>query len=162
MTAWTRISHQHVQHITKQQHNPSHMETSKHTNSKSKQRHEYRHIIQAHLPSLTDSKKLEKTLLPSIRNNIPPISAQHGFTSNHSTSTALHNTIATGFNQNKPPESTITVAIDMSKTFDNGIGLYKIKVDDHKTMSTYGAALLCITEQLYYVIKTTCLLFKDV
>ena len=43
---------------------------------------------------------LEKTLLPYI-------STQHGFKSNHSTSIALHNinnTIATGFNQNKPPE----------------------------------------------------------
>ena len=46
---------------------------------------------------------------------------QHGFKSNHSRSTALHNinnTIATGFNQNKPPERSITVALDMSKAFD--------------------------------------------
>ena len=77
-------SHQHVQHITKQQHHPSHMETSKHhTNSKTKQRHEQRHIIQTHLTSLSDSKTMEKALLPYITNNIPHISTQHGFKSNH-------------------------------------------------------------------------------
>ena len=51
--------------------------------------------------SLLSVIALEKTLLPYITNNIPHISTQHGFTSNHSTSTALHNinnTIATGFN----------------------------------------------------------------
>ena len=61
---------------------------------------------------------LEKTLLPYVTNNI---STQNGFKSNHYTSTALHNinkTIATGFNQNTPPERTITVALDMSKAFD--------------------------------------------
>ena len=95
------------------------METSKHhTNSKSKQRHEHRHIIQTHLTSVSDSKTLEKTLLPYITNNIY---TQHGFKSNHATSTALHNinnTIATGFYQNKPPERTITVALDIIKAFD--------------------------------------------
>ena len=66
------------------------------------------------------AKTLEKTLLPYITNNVPHISTQHGFKSNHSTSTARHNinnTIATCFNQNKPPERTITVALDMSKAF---------------------------------------------
>ena len=77
--------------------------------------------IQTHLTSLSDSKTLEKTLLPYITNNIRHISTQHGFKSNHYTSTALHNinnTIATDFNQNKPPERTITVALDISKAFD--------------------------------------------
>ena len=36
-------------------------------------RHEHRHIIQTHLTSLSDSKTLEKTLLPYITNNIPHI-----------------------------------------------------------------------------------------
>ena len=52
------------------------------------------------------AKTLEKSLLPYTTNNIPHISAQHGFKCNHFTGTALHNTnntIAIGFNQNKPP-----------------------------------------------------------
>ena len=67
------------------------------------------------------AKTLEKTLLLYITNNIPHISTQHGFKSNHSTSTTQYNiniTIATGFNQNKQPERTITVTLDKSKTFD--------------------------------------------
>ena len=67
------------------------------------------------------AKPQEKTLLPYITNNILHISKQHGFKSNHSTSTAIHNinnTIATGFKQNKPPERTIAVALDMSKAFN--------------------------------------------
>ena len=65
------------------------------------------------------AKTLERTLLPYITSNI---SMHLGFKSNYSTSTALHNinnTIATGFSQNKPPERTITVALGMSKAFDN-------------------------------------------
>ena len=64
------------------------------------------------------AKTLENTLIPYIIYNI---STQHGFKSNQSTSTALHNinnTIATGFNQNKPPERTLTVALDTSNAFD--------------------------------------------
>ena len=95
-TTWTRIPHQHVQYITKQQYHPSYMETSKHhSNPKTKRRHERKHIIQTHLTSLSDSKTLEKTLLPYITDNI---STQHSLKSNNSTSTVLHNinnTIAT-------------------------------------------------------------------
>ena len=87
-TARTRIPHQHVQHITKQQHHPSHMETSKHhTNSKTKQRHEHRHFIQTHLTSLGDSKTLDKTLLPCITNNLP-----HNMASKATTLQAQHYT----------------------------------------------------------------------
>ena len=81
------------------------------------------------------AKTLEKTLLPYITNNIPHISTQHGFKSNHSTSTALHNinnTIATGFNQNKPPERTLTVALDMSKAFDT-VSIHTLTHKLHQT-----------------------------
>ena len=77
----------------------------------------YRSISLLSVISIT----LEKTLLPYITKNIPHISTQHGFKSNHSTSISLHNinnTIATGFNQIKPPERTITVALYMSKAFE--------------------------------------------
>ena len=92
------------------------------------------HIIQTHLTSLRDSKTLEKTLLPYITNNIQHIST-HGFKSNHSTSTTLHNinnTIATGFNPNKPPERTITVALDMSKAFDT-VNIHTLAHKLHQT-----------------------------
>ena len=67
---------------------------------------------------------LEKTLLPYITNNIPHISTQHGFKSNHSTSTALHNinnTIATGMNQNKPPKQTTRKHTHSSTRHEQGI-----------------------------------------
>ena len=46
---------------------------------------------------------------------------QHGYKTQHSTVTALYtldNTVAKGFNQLAPPARTITVALDMSKSFD--------------------------------------------
>ena len=63
------------------------------------------------------AKTPEKTILPYITANTP---TQHGFKSQHSYSavTALNNTVAKGFNQMVPPARTITVALDMSKTFD--------------------------------------------
>ena len=85
------------------------------------------------------AKTLEKTLLPYITNNIPHIPTQHGFKSNHSTSTAPHNinnTIATGFNQNKPPERTITVALDMSKAFDT-VNIHTLSHKLHQTNIPY-------------------------
>ena len=81
------------------------------------------------------AKTLEKTLLPYTTNNIPHISTQQGLKSNHSASTALHsinNTIATGLNQNKPPELTITVALDMSKVFDT-VNIHTLTNKLHQT-----------------------------
>ena len=46
---------------------------------------------------------------------------QHGYKTQHPTTTALHtlnNTVAKGFNQMAPPARTITVALDMSKSFN--------------------------------------------
>ena len=88
--------------MIKQQHHPSHMETSKHhTYSKTKQSHDISTSYRPIAPLSVIAKTLEKTLLPYIPNNIPHIYTQHGFKSKHSTSTTLHainNTIATGFN----------------------------------------------------------------
>ena len=67
------------------------------------------------------AKTLEKSLLPYITANIPSTPTQHGYKIQHSTVTALHtvnNTVARGFNLMAPPARTITVALDMSKTFD--------------------------------------------
>ena len=67
------------------------------------------------------SKTLEKVLLPYVTQNIPQNKHQHGFKSNHSTTTALHqltNQIIQGFNQKIPPQRTIVVSLDLSKAFD--------------------------------------------
>ena len=64
------------------------------------------------------AKTLEKSLLPYITANIP---MQHRNKTQHSTVMALHtvnNTVAKGFNQMAPHALTITVALDMSKSFD--------------------------------------------
>ena len=100
----------------------THLDTSKHhDNTNTQQIQEHRHIIHTHPSSLSDSKILEKTLLPYITKNIPHVSTEHGFTSNHSTNTVLHhinNTIAICFNQNKPAGCTLTVALGMNNAFD--------------------------------------------
>ena len=67
------------------------------------------------------AKTLEKSLFPYITANMPNTPMQHGYKTQHSTVTGLHtlnNTVAKGFNQMAPPARTITVALDMSKTFD--------------------------------------------
>ena len=67
------------------------------------------------------AKTLEKSLLPYITANIPNTPTQHGYKTQHYTVTALHtfnNTVAKGFYQMAPPARTITVALDMSKTFN--------------------------------------------
>ena len=67
------------------------------------------------------AKTLEKSLLPYITANIPNTPMQHGYKTQHPKVTALHtlnNPVAKGFNQMTPPARTITVALDMSKSFD--------------------------------------------
>ena len=66
------------------------------------------------------AKTLEKCLLPYITANITETPTQHGYKAQHSTVTALHtlnNTVAKGFNQMAPPARTITVALDIGKSF---------------------------------------------
>ena len=67
------------------------------------------------------AKTLEKCLLPYITANITQTPTQHGYKAQHSTVTALHtlnNTVTKRFTQMVQPARTITVALDMSKTFD--------------------------------------------
>ena len=88
------------------------MEVGLHSpNLKTQQRHRQGHLIQAHIPPLSNY----------ITATIPNTPMQHGNKTQHSTVTALHtlhNTVAKGFNQMAPPARTITVALDMSKAFD--------------------------------------------
>ena len=65
-------------------------------------------------------KVLEALLLPTLNTHLPLNQAQHGFRPLHSTTSALlqlSTQVATGFNQRKP-ERTVAVAIDISKAFD--------------------------------------------
>ena len=74
------------------------------------------------------AKTLEKIILPYITQNIDLPDHQHGFRQHRSTTTALHqinNTIITGFNQKRPPERTVAIALDMSKAFDT-VHLHKL------------------------------------
>jgi len=69
----------------------------------------------------TPSKILERLVLNNITPHIPLSPSQHGFRSEHSTSTLLtHLTQTTleGLNTNKPASRTIIAAIDISKAFD--------------------------------------------
>ena len=63
---------------------------------------------------------MEKVILSHITQNTPQ-HIQHGFKTQHSTTTALHqltNKITLGFNQKPPPHRTIVVSPDLSKAFD--------------------------------------------
>merc|ERR1711888_284015 len=65
-------------------------------------------------------KVFERLLLPEL-NNLPLSPTQHGFRSNHSTTTALLplvHKVALGFNQPRPPHRTVTMSVDFSKAFD--------------------------------------------
>ena len=64
---------------------------------------------------------LKKVILPFITNNVEQLDYQHGFKTNHSTTTALHkisNIISKGLNRKNKPERTVLVALDMSEAFD--------------------------------------------
>ena len=66
-------------------------------------------------------KVLESLILPTINKYLQPDPDQYGFRPDHSTTSALlqfTTDIAIGFNQRKPPDRTICVAIDLSAAFD--------------------------------------------
>ena len=63
----------------------------------------------------TAAKVLESLLLPTINKYLIPAQDQHGFRREHSTTSALlqlTTDIAVGFNQRKPPDRTVCVAVD--------------------------------------------------
>ena len=67
------------------------------------------------------AKVLETLILPTINKYLLPAQDQHGFRREHSTTSALlqiTTDIATGFNQRKPPDRTVCVAVDLSAAFD--------------------------------------------
>ena len=67
------------------------------------------------------AKVLESLILSTINKYLQPAPDQHGFRPDHSTISALlqmTTDIAMGFNQRKPPDRTICVAVDLSAAFD--------------------------------------------
>ena len=67
------------------------------------------------------SKVLERLLLPYVNEGIRLDSSQHGFRAKRSPTTALLplvQTIASGFNEQKPPKRTVMAAVDLSRAFD--------------------------------------------
>ena len=67
------------------------------------------------------AKILESLFLPTINKYIIPAQDQHSFRREHSTTSALlqlTTDIAVGFNQRKPPDRTVCVAVDLSAAFD--------------------------------------------
>ena len=64
---------------------------------------------------------METLILPTINKYFQPAPDQHGFRQEHSTTSALSQLttdIAMGFNQRKPPDRTVCVAVDLSAAFD--------------------------------------------
>ena len=69
-------------------------------------RHRQGHLMQAHIPPLSNCKTLEKCLLPYITANIPNTPMQHGYKTQYTTVTTLHtlnNIVTKGLNQMAPP-----------------------------------------------------------
>jgi hypothetical protein len=67
-------------------------------------------------------KVLERLILPDLAAALPLAASQHGFRPLRSCTSALlplANLVAEGFNQERPPDRTIAVAIDISKAFDS-------------------------------------------
>ena len=67
------------------------------------------------------AKTLERIILNRIQEYLPKKKFQHGYKKKHSTTTALQKitqTIADGFNKERPPKRTIMIAVDMSRAFD--------------------------------------------
>ena len=67
------------------------------------------------------AKVMESLLLPTVNKYLHPAQDQHGFRREHSTTSALlqlTTDIAGGFNQRKPPDRTVCVAVDLSTAFD--------------------------------------------
>ena len=65
---------------------------------------------------------MERILLPTLSEALPPAPFQHGFRKGHSSVTALanlSNDTMTAFNENKPVTRTVVAAIDLTKAFDS-------------------------------------------
>ena len=74
------------------------------------------------------AKTQKKIILPYITENVPVIFYQYNFEHKHPTHTALHsiyNQITKGFNNSRPSQCNVAVALDMIMTFDI-VNIYKL------------------------------------
>ena len=93
------------------------------------------YLIPPDLLTISNIQNSRTTLLPYVTHNIPQHKDQHGFKPIHSTTTALHqitNQITQGFNQKRPPQRTIVVALDPSKALDT-VNIYTLINKLHQT-----------------------------
>ena len=91
-----------------------------HPNTETWQGHPRRNFVSASL-LCPAAKVLESLILPTINKYLQPVPDQHGFRPDHTTTSAMLQMttyIAMGFDQRKPPDRTICVAIDLSVAFD--------------------------------------------
>ena len=85
------------------------------------QGHLPRNFLPAKFVNLPSSKSPGISVLPTINKYLIPAQDQHGFRREHSTTSALlqlTTDLAVGFNQRKPPDQTVCVAVDLLAAFD--------------------------------------------
>ena len=89
-----------------------------HPNTETWQGHLRRNVVSLLFPV---AKVLASLILPTINKYLQSAPDQHSVRPDHSTTSALlqmTTDIAMGFNQRKPPDRTICVAVDLSAAFD--------------------------------------------
>ena len=92
-----------------------------HPYTNTRQGHLPRNFLPANLVNLPSRKRPGISVLPTINKYLIPAQYQHGFRREHSTTSdllQLTTDIAVGFNQRKPPDRTVCVAVDLSAAFD--------------------------------------------
>ena len=92
-----------------------------HTYTETWQGHRTRNLLPVNLVTLPSRKSPEISVLPTINKYLLHAQDQHSFRREHSTTSALLQLtadIAVGFNQRKPPDRTVCVAVDLSVAFD--------------------------------------------
>ena len=85
------------------------------------QGHLPRNLLPANLVNLPSRKSPGISVLPTINKYLIPAQDQHSFRREHSTTSALlqlTTEVAVVFNQRKPPDRTVRVAVDLSASFD--------------------------------------------
>ena len=117
-----RIQHRPLQPLSHDLSDSGDMEVFiDHPNTETWQGHLRINFVSDYLDSCPDAKVLEYLILPTINKYIQPAPDQHGFRPDHSSTSALlqmTTDIAMGFNQRKPHDRTICVAVDLSAAFD--------------------------------------------
>ena len=91
------------------------------------------------------AKVPESLILPTINKHLQPAPDQHGFRPDHFTTSALLQMttgMAMGFNQRKPPDQTICVAVDLSAAFDTTITICCRRLTAHSSPGHSATAVM--------------------